>query len=289
MRILTARRAVLPALLSLALCGGAGVATAGAANTIETTYKVAGPSAVATASGTDANGVALQVFYPANLGAGGTRAPIITWGNGTSATPSQYSGLLNQLASWGFVVVATTDQTTGTGSEMLAALNWMEAQDTTAGSPFQGKLDLTREGAIGHSQGAGGTVNATNGSGGRIDTAVTIALPAQIWVSPGDAFSVASLSVPTFFLGGANDILIAGPSTVTGYYNAKPGAAAKAVLKGADHNTIQGTGGGFLGYITAWMRYQLSGDTTARAAFVGSPPELTTNTAWTNTATKSLP
>jgi pimeloyl-ACP methyl ester carboxylesterase len=281
-------RALLLAVVAT-LCAGLGATSAQAANAIEAAYAVAGPSAVATASGTDANGIALQVFYPANLGVGGTRAPVITWGNGSFATPAQYTGLLNQLASWGFVVVASTDQSTGTGSEMLAALDWMEAQDAVAGSPFQGKLDLTREGAIGHSQGAGGTVNATNHSGGRIDTAVTIALPAQLWVSPGDAFAVASLAVPTFFLGGANDILIAGPTTTTGYYNAKPGAAAKAILKGADHNTIQGTGGGFLGYITAWMRYQLAGDTTARGAFVGSPPELTTNTAWSNAATKSLP
>src|SRR4051794_8144893 len=279
-------RIALAVLAGVLMCGAT---SAGAASTIEATYKVAGPSAVATASGTDANGVALQVFYPANLGAGGTRAPIVTWGNGSWAKPSQYTGLLNQLASWGFVVVATTDQTTGTGSEMLAALNWMEAQDSTAGSPFAGKLDLTKEAAVGHSQGAGGTVNATNHSGGRIDTAIPIALPAQIWVGAGDAFAVNQLAVPTLFLGGANDVLIASPSTITGYYNAKPGAAAKAVLKGADHNTIQGTGGGFLGYITAWLRYQLMGDPTARAAFVGSPPELTTNTAWTNTATKSLP
>ena len=60
-----------------------------------------------------------------------------------------------------------------------------------------------------------------------------------------------------FFVGGQNDWLIASPSTLTGYYNKVPGAAALGVLKGAGHNTIQGTGGGFLGYITAWLMYQL--------------------------------
>ncbi|MFI6604185.1 hypothetical protein ACIBHX_48835 [Nonomuraea sp. NPDC050536] len=70
--------------------------------------------------------------------------PIITCGNGTNAVPTQYSGVLNQLASWGFVVI-----------------------------------------------------------------------------SPNSA--------------------------IQGYYDKVPGAAAKALLKGAGHNTVQGTGGGFLG------------------------------------------
>src|SRR5690606_664384 len=38
------------------------------------------------------------------------------------------------------------------------------------------------------------------------------------------------------------------------------------------------------GYLTAWFRSTLSGDTTARGAFAGSAPELPTNTAWTNFA-----
>ena len=45
------------------------------------------------------------------------------------------------------------------------------------------------------------------------------------------------------------------------------------MLTGAGHNTIQGTGGGFLGYITAWLMYQLEGGATARQVFVG-PREL---------------
>jgi hypothetical protein len=276
---------VLAVVLSVAFAS-----TAVAANPIETTYKVAGPSTVATADVTNAAGTVIyKLFYPSNIGAGGVKAPIITWGNGSGAVPSQYSGLLNQLASWGFAVVASTSTTTGKGTEMLAGANYMVAQNTTVGSPFYGKLDTAKVGAIGHSQGAGGTVNATNHSAGLITTAVPIALPNTIWVSPGDEYYPAQLTVPTLFLGGANDIIISSPSTIAGFYNQVPGAAAKAVLKGADHNTIQGTGGGFLGYITAWMRYRLSGDAYARGAFVGTAPEINANTAWQNQAEKNLP
>jgi pimeloyl-ACP methyl ester carboxylesterase len=255
-----------------------------AADTVEAHYKVAGPWAVTTA---DAPGY--KLYYPADLGAGGVKHPIITWGNGTNAVPTQYSGLLNQLASWGFAVVASTDTTTGTGSEMIAAAQYLIARNTDSSSVFYGKLDVTKVGAVGHSQGAGGSVNTATKSGGLIDTVVPIALPAPIWVSSGDKFYVDQLTCPVLFVSGANDTLISPNSALQTYYGQVPGAAAKAQLKGADHNTIQGTGGGFLGYVTAWLMYQLQGDTYARGAFAGTTPELNTNAGWQNQVEKNLP
>jgi pimeloyl-ACP methyl ester carboxylesterase len=285
------RRAVLGLAACLVAVAAAGNARpVAAADAIESIYKAAGSYAVSTASVTEAGGAVLYtLYYPTNLGAGDLRHPIITWGNGTYALPSHYWGLLTHLASWGFVVVASTDLTTGAGAEILAAAHYMVQQDSDPGSIFYQKLDTARVGAIGHSQGAGGVVNATNHSSGLIKTTVPIALPHQIWVSPGDEYDVQLLTVPVLFLGGANDIFIASPATLTGYYNQVPGAAAVAVLKGAGHNTIQQTGGGFLGYINAWMMYLLRNDNTARGAFVGAPPEINTNAAWQNRAEKNLP
>ncbi|MEV0150339.1 MULTISPECIES: alpha/beta hydrolase [unclassified Nonomuraea] len=262
---------------------GAVAAPARAADTIEAHYRTTGPWAVATA---DVPGYRLT--YPADLGAGGIKHPIITWGNGTNAVPAQYSGVLDQLASWGFAVVASTDTTTGTGSEMIAAAQYLVDRNSDASSVFHGKLDVTKVGAVGHSQGAGGSVNTATKTTGLIDTVVPIALPAPIWVSPGDAFSVSKLACPVLFLSGAADTLISPGSAIQTYYGQVPGAAAKALLKGAGHNTIQGTGGGFLGYLTAWLMYQLQGDTYARGAFAGSTPELNTNANWQNQAEKNL-
>jgi hypothetical protein len=259
-----------------------------AANAIETVYKTAGSFSVSTATVTSGTAT-YYLYYPTQLGTGGMRHPIVTWGNGTNATPSNYYGLLNHLASWGFAVVAVDDPTTGTGAEMLAAAQYMVQKDSDSSSVFYQKLDTAHIGAIGHSQGAGGAVNATNHSNGLITTAVTIALPNQIWVSAGDEYYVDQLTVPVLFLGGANDIVIASPATQTGYYNQVPGAAAVAVLKGAGHNTIQQTGGGFLGYINAWLMYVLRNDSAARGAFVGAPPEINTNASWSNQAEKNLP
>jgi hypothetical protein len=60
------------------------------------------------------------------------------------------------------------------------------------------------------------------------------------------------------------------------------------VLKGADHVTIQGSGGEYLGNITAWLMYQLQGDQYGRSAFVGNPPEANANTNWSWHAEKQL-
>jgi hypothetical protein len=60
-------------------------------------------------------------------------------------------------------------------------------------------------------------------------------------------------------------------------------------LRGAGHNTIQGTGGGYLGYLTAWLRYQLAADPYAATAFHGSRAELLGNPSWVNQAAKNLP
>ncbi|NUO99706.1 MAG: hypothetical protein HOW59_17470 [Nonomuraea sp.] len=51
---------------------------------------------------------------------------------------------------------------------------------------------------------------------------------------------------------------------------------------------IKGAGSGPLGYVTAWLMYTLQNDPEARTAFVGSPPELDTNTAWERSAQKNL-
>ncbi|MGP3936626.1 alpha/beta hydrolase family protein [Nonomuraea sp. KM88] len=272
-------------MVAVVLLLGVLVSPARAADTIEAHYAAAGPWTVATA---DVGGE-YRIHYPAGLGEGGVKHPIVTWGNGTDAVPTHYPGVLNQLASWGFVVIATTDTTTGTGTEMIEAAEYMVARNGDSSSVFHGKLDVGKVGAVGHSQGAGGSVNTATRSGGLISSVVPIALPAPIWVDADDRFHVDQLDCPVLFLSGTRDGLISPHSAIRNYYRAVPGAAAKAMLKGAGHNTIQGDGGGFLGYLTAWLMYTLQGDTHARGAFAGSTPEIGTNASWDNAAQKNLP
>ena len=261
---------------------------AGAASAIENQFKTTGPWAVSTTNASDAAG-SYVIHYPTNLGSGGVDHPVITWGNGTGASPSNYQGILRHLASWGFVVVAHTSGATGSGVEVLAGANYIVGQDSNPSSIFYGHIDETKVGAAGHSQGASGATNATVLSGGLIKSTAAFNLPNPIWVSSEHVTNWSALTRPVLLMTGANDWLISSASAQTGYYNQLPGPAAKASLKGAGHNDIQGSGGGYLGYVTAWFMYTLQGNTTARAAYVGSPPEINTNTNWSNQAQKNLP
>jgi hypothetical protein len=267
------------------------------------------------------------VFYPTSPGAAGVKHPVITWGNGTGAAPDQYSVLLTHLASWGFVVIASTSPSTGTGQEMLAGEDYLVAASAQAGSVFFGAIDVDHVGAVGHSQGADGAAQAllaadAPGSTHRfITTLVPIELPAQEWTCIGstdpscaaaesfDAKNLVHGSV--FFVDGSKDTLIAPPTQAAGtsgeqsveaYYAATPAQTprAKGTLIGADHNDIQnqctagvGCAGvgpkGYLGYVTAWLMYQLAGDARARVAFAGSAPEIDGDPAWENVQQASLP
>lgn len=255
---------------------------------IEAYYSSAGLWAISTGTYTGASGNIYDLFYPTQLGAGGFKHPILTWGNGSFGMPSYYPGVLHQLASWGFVIIASISETTGTGNEMLSGAQDMVNLNSDPSSMFYNTLNTDAVGAFGHSQGAGGTIRATVNSGGLIKTALPICLPAPYWVSQPDTFNVAQLTAPVLFLGGSNDLLISPPWTLLEYFIEVPGATAMLVLNGADHLTIQGNGGGYLGYLTAWLMYQLQSDQYARGAFVGDPPEANTNPNWSWQAEKDL-
>lgn len=261
---------------------------------IESTYKVRGSLGVLSSDVVQAGAVTFKLFYPNDLGAGALSHPLITFGTGTNGSPSDYPGLLTQLASWGFIVVATTDGTEASGVEMRQGVDYMLAENSRAGSVFYHEVNASAIGALGHSQGAGGAVNAATDDA-RVRTTVPIGLPDEKFVKgpPEDFFHVEDIRVPVLFLGGAADKFVASPATLTDFYNRVPNGVPAGVgsLKGASHSAIKRDGGGFLGYVTAWMRYQLSGDTYARGAFVPTgttPAEFTVNTVWQNTALKNL-
>src|SRR5580658_7949409 len=296
------------------------------------TCDVASSTAPCTASGDLAadsgdSTVLYVVFYPTDLGAAGFKHPILTWGNGTGAAPAAYSVLLTHLASWGFVIVASTSPNTGTGAEMLAGEDYLVAANADEASPFCESLDVDHIGAGGHSQGADGAAqallaaDAPGSAHSFIATLLPIELPAQEWTCFGDpapscvaaeSFDSASLvHGSVFFVDGSEDTLIAPPTQAAGttgeqsiqaYYDATPAGTpkAKATLLGADHNDIQdrctvgfgcaGVGpGGYLGYVTAWLMYQLRGDARARLAFAGSAPQINADPSWTDTDEATLP
>lgn len=271
---------------------------------IESKYYAHGPwsvSNIRTTNVCDSSGNRCRIYYPTNLGANGFSHPILTWGNGTLGKPENYTYLLNHLVSWGFVVVVTEDQNTGSGQTILAAANHMIAANSDPQSLFFNKLDVNNIGAVGHSQGASGAINAAIKGAGKIKTVIAIELPNQYFciTAPARCAHTNLLTQSSiFFVSGSKDILISpaiqypqitGLQSIKAYYDAVPGTVAKlkGILIGPDHNDVTGqpdcdnarkpcvTGVyGYLGYPTAWLMDQLQGDAYAHGAFVNGSGEI---------------
>ncbi|MFE6073969.1 alpha/beta hydrolase [Paenibacillus sp. NPDC057886] len=210
--------------------------------------------------------------------------PLIAWGNGTGALPDNYDELLRHLAGWGFIVIDTYSQTTGTGKEIMAAIEYMLSENDATVSPFYHRIQKDRVGAAGHSQGSTGVINAHTNfeNGGLIKTVVSIALPELKYCDPEDVYDTSALKVPFFVIGGTRDFIISpSESNKLALNNTNPDLPVlMAMAKGAAHTAIEQDGGQHRGYLTAWMRYQLMNDSEARTAFVGNNAEIGTNNHW---------
>src|SRR5437763_4494149 len=274
---------------------------------VQAAYTRPGPFAATTGTVKDASGgVIYDLFYPRHYGALGFKSPIVTWGNGTTGRPAMVSTLLGHLASYGFTVIASTSGWTGSGAQIDDAAHYLAAQDTAAGSAFYHHLDVHEVAAVGHSQGAGGAVRAATNDPALITTVLTFSLPNAFWARPNPGCATradcladpAALTQPVFFLStyGPFDSFIASPATEKAFYHSTTVHAALGIIRdsggeGADHNSIEDTayGGnprGELGYATAWLEYQLRGNTTAAGAFTGAHPELVSNTNWPGSASE---
>jgi pimeloyl-ACP methyl ester carboxylesterase len=273
-----------------------------AAYPVEAAYATTGPYATTTGTATDGAGNTYRLYYPNDYAALGFDSPIVTWGNGTDATPEMYSRFLTHLASHGFTVIASTLTNTGSGNQIAAGARYLVAQNSAAGSVFNGNLDVSHVAAVGHSQGAGGATRAATNNPTLITTLMTFSLPNTTWVGANPNCPTAAdcmydpsrLTQPAFLTStrGFLDSVIASPATQTAFYNSIPGHAAVGIIqssegRAADHNAIQNANnpGGLLGYATAWLKYQLRGDTVAAGAFTGTK-ELVTNTNWPGSAAK---
>jgi len=283
-------------------------ATSRAQFPVDAAYSKPGPYAVTTGTVTAGpSDVIYRLYRPADYAALGFKSPIVTWGNGTNAAPATYSTLLGHLASYGLTVIASTLANTGSGKQIDAAARYLIAQDATPHSVFDGNLDTSHVAAAGHSQGAGGATRAATNDPALITTLMTFSLPNTEWVAPNPdcptrqdcMFNPAQLTQPVFFISthGLEDLVIASPETETAFYNSTTVQAALGIIQNsggapADHDSIQnvadgGNPQGELGYATAWLAYQLRGDSLASTAFTGPHPELTSNPNWPCSATKS--
>lgn len=211
------------------------------------------------------------IYSPQQLGANGETHPVITWGNGTGATPSMYSGLLRHLASYGFVVVCSNSTNTGTGKAMIAGIDLMNSENNSSSSAFYQKLNMNAVGACGHSQGGGGTINTAK------DSRVKCSVP----LMPAPAYTT-GIQGPMFIIAGSADTILR-PSLIKSYvFNRYKGTAVYGELQGASHMAPCGISPStdILKYVTAWFKLYLMNETDLKGMFFGTGSTISQDAKW---------
>jgi hypothetical protein len=241
-----------------------------------------------------------------------------------------YQEWLRLLASWGFVVVAVNSGQPGSGVLQQIAAQAIADENANPSSVFHQKLDMAHVAAAGHSQGAVGAINAVHDAADSVFASVLLmSMPDRedlnaynavcqpstgcIDVDIPAAGETNALDAPIFFARGTgnhnsppcddfySDKTAADwyPSMASGAPYAaatvrvnQPSPVPSCTLLDIPYPHLDLTNG--YGYMNAWLVYTLNftaaTPSTARAAFVGTPPEITTNTPkWSNITRQNLP
>jgi len=216
-----------------------------------------------------------NVYRPKDLAQGNYCHPILVWANGHTDNPepnppdcvsSKYCGsylmLMNQLASHGFVVIASLSTITSQGTPLptITGLDWLIKQADDPASPYYHRLDTAHVGALGHSEGGFSTSKAA--SDPRIGASATVS---------GSSINTGIHGPSLWFCGGKD--------TVVPCDGVEKTYAAITTLPSIFIDNLQADHGGWLyqngikgptiiGF-TAWFRVHLMGDTANRKYFYG--------------------
>jgi hypothetical protein len=196
------------------------------------------------------------IAHPTELGKGGLKHPIFTWGCGGGSQPSQYKDHLTRIASHGFVVEAHVS--TGDAKDHKVIVDWFIEQNDKSDSPYYQKLDTKKIAAGGHSMGSIATF-AFEGTDTRLTTTIHVA------GGSFDGNGYKSLKTPTLMVDGSGDTL-ALSNTQRDYQNATV-PVFLTVIDGSDHIYAARDG---LPPIVAWLRWQLGGEVQRKSMFIGA-------------------
>lgn len=245
------------------------------------------------------------VFRPVDLSEVETGLPLIAWGNGGCANiGNRYATFLSEIASRGYVITApgpiVADPSSNDGprvqskpGQMLTSIEWATGENRRAGSPYQGKLDMTHIAVMGHS--CGGLEAIAAGADPRVSTVVvlnsgiirggipnpdgTIRQPSGM--VPATEDDLPNLHTPIVYLmGGQADQALRGAEGDFGDIEGVP--LFNASIEQGHGGTWQEPGGGMMGAVAiAWLDWQLKGDMGAARTFVGDNCALCSDSRWT--------
>lgn len=237
--------------------------------------------------------------------------PLVVWGEGACEDAGlMFPEFLSEIASHGFVVIAdgpprrsrirqpgqSRNETDGEasspaqapqvprrpmnlrpdGSDLIAALDWAEAQNTDKNSRFSGAIDMTKVAAMGMS--CGGLMAYGTASDPRVDTL-------GIWNSgllQADQAIYDSIKGSVLIVTGGEDD-VAFPNGKRDFETMTSDVPIfYAVLPEVGHfgTYTRDNGGDFGKVAVAWLQWQLKDDTQAKRLFSGKDCELCQDQRW---------
>ncbi|MGK3981429.1 dienelactone hydrolase family protein [Sorangium sp. So ce136] len=242
-----------------------------------TDYAAEGPFATTVERGSGPSGNH-TIFRPERLGEDGfLHAPII-FGPGINTQVTSYTDLLSNFASHGFVVVGANLLTGGPNAPnnraaMLEGLDWIIEQNSKAGSPYEGKIDVKRAVSMGYSVGGTAAVEL----GGHEAVATVVSIHGHI--------ATADLHGPMLQTSGTQDTI--GLPMQQKTYDMSQTQTFLATVMGADHGYItRDVGGVQRPAIVAWLRYWIYNDAGGKHYFYGDDCVMCTS-PWVNPQRKN--
>jgi hypothetical protein len=207
----------------------------------------------------------LVYFFPEEIESEETW-PSLVWFNGASGYTEDfnYNGLLESVASWGFVVVG--GKSAGMNPSEVDQRDALLERNADSADALFARIDQDRISVAGHS--LGGFQTTTVSAQYRVAVAIqgagaptgTEAAPTLFMTSEGDETVEASV-IETAFRAAINEAWLANHAT-------------------ADHNDPRTDGGVYREPVIAFLRWQLREDSTGEAWFIGENCALCTDPSW---------
>jgi len=205
------------------------------------------------------------------------KLPVLSWANGTGCIPALYYEFLSQVAASGYIIIANTELFAGNGKEQKASIDFLLKEAKDKDSIFYDKVDETKIGVMGHSQGGMSSVNCAN-IDDRVKVVYSIAGNSYTW-------DAKKLKVPTFFVTGERDLIVASSIFVKNNYKACTAPAVYGSVKGAIHTNVTIKPAIYSKYAIKWFdAYLKDGD----KSIFRSGGELFKDSDWTDVKSKNI-
>ncbi len=224
--------------------------------------------------------------------------PVLVWGNGAcNNSPFEHYKFLNEIASYGFLVVATgfipmnDDPYRGpmsTTQQQIESIDWAIAQNKDPKSPYYKKIDVKHIAAAGMS--CGGLQTLFNCADPRISTLMIC--NSGLFKQENAHNAVGGMPMPPksklndihtpviYILGGKPDIAYENGMDDFHRINHVPACAANLPV-GHGGTYLQPHGGEFSVVALAWLQWHLKGDKEAARMFKGDDNLLKKRKDWT--------